>query len=183
MRCSSVFLAALLSLIMTFSSADAAQEKVPFDPMAAAKSKTAVKEKPRAADNTLLLQLAPGISAADVKKMLHERGLKAKKVFANLSKERGQVYLSVEPLKKGTVLATEAIQALTATPEIESAGLNYEIHLVEQNPYTNSITGGNLNQNAAAVKPPAVAQPTPARLPDDPRYPELWCCKMQSRGG
>jgi subtilisin family serine protease len=158
---------------MTFSSADAAQEKMPVGPMTA-KNKTAVKETPKAADSTLLLQLAPGISAADVKKLLQDHSLKVKKVFANLSKERERTYLSVEPLKKGTVLATEAIQALTATPEIESAGLNYEIHLVEQNPYTNSITGGNLNQNAAAVKPPAVAQPTPARLPDDPRYPELW---------
>ncbi len=169
MRCSIVFLAVLLTLTMTFSVADAVQKKM--SPVNSRAAKTTVKEKQKAANSSLLVRLAPGISAADVKKLLHERGLKAKKVFSNLSKAKGQAYLSVEPLKKDAVLSAVEIQSLTNLPEIDSASLNYEIHLVERNPYTN-ITGSELQRDF--VKPPVVVQAAPARVPDDPRYSELW---------
>ncbi|MGX9727671.1 MAG: S8 family serine peptidase [Candidatus Electronema sp. VV] len=143
-----------------------------MSPVNSRAAKTKIKEKAKSADNTLLLRLTPGISATDVKKLLHERGLKAKKVFSNLSKSKEQVYLSVEPLKKDAAMTAEEIQSLTAAPEIDSADLNYEIHLVERNPYTTTITGGEVNRNAV-VKPTAV-QPAPALAPEDPRYSELW---------
>ena len=171
MRFSSILLACLLSLAIAFSTAGAAQQKM--SPVNSRAAKTKIKEKAKAADNTLLLRLAPGIKITDVKKMLHDRGLKAKKVFSNLSKAKGQVYLSVQPMKKDAdVLSAKEIQALTALPEIDSADLNYEIHLFEQNPYTTSITGREIDRTA--VKPLAVVQSVPTNVPSDPRYSELW---------
>lgn len=139
MKQSRMFLVVLLSLLLLCSTAEATQKK-----MSLGNSKTtntAAKEKPKAADSSLLIRLAPGISVADAKKLLHQRGLKEKKIFRNISMAQGQAYLSVEPIKKDAALSAKNIRALTDTPEIDSASLNYEIYLVERNLYT-SITDG-----------------------------------------
>jgi len=167
-----IFVMLALFLLSTGSvSASTVQQKM--SPVNSRAAKTAVKKKAKVADSTLLIRLAPGIKITDVKKMLHDRGLKAKKVFSNLSKAKGQVYLSVQPLKKdAAVLSAQEIQALTALPEIDSADLNYEIHLVERNPYTTSITGREIDQTS--FKSSTAVKTVPASVPSDPRYSDLW---------
>lgn len=167
-----IFVILVLFLLSTGGSSVAQKQKKMW-PINSRTAKIAVKQSPKAANSTLLIRLAPDIKMADVKKLLHDRGLKAKKVFSNLSKAKGQIYLSVQPLKKNAgILSAEKIEALTKFPEIDSVDQNYEIHLFERNPYTTSITGREIDRTA--VKLSAVVQSIPANVPSDPRYSELW---------
>jgi subtilisin family serine protease len=166
-----VFLSVALSLSMTCSLVSAAQKNM--SPVSFKVKKRVHHEKAEAANSTMLIRLAPDVKLADVKKLLHDRGLKTKKVFSNLSRARGQIYLSVEPFKKDLSLSAEEVLELTTLPEIESADLNYKIHLVTSNPYTSTMTGRKIDRDAI-VKPSVVAQSVPTRIPDDARYSELW---------